>query len=332
MTPRNDVDLFADAVRRLDRAFEHAQIDEEALEKLKHPKAILQVSIPVHMDDGSLRVFTGYRVRYNDTRGPTKGGIRYHPDVDLSEVKALAFWMTFKSSRPRLPPSGIGLPVITAGVWRRVILLYSSIYPAHDHGVGVDVGRRHVGLGADEVGNLLNESPAEPFQLHWRKLFGIDDNAALAAAERQADRRTLERHPEGQRLDLRPIDVGMIADAALGWPTGVVVANTVAGEDTQRTVVHADRNRHLLHGLGVFEFIQSLFVDLSVLEGTVQPPHGIGKQVYVVLGRHGVVGCHGILMLQKVFIQLFTSRAFQTVVSQWLLYQPTPLMSFHSVD
>ena len=84
-------DLFDDAIRRLDRAFQFAEIDEEAVERLKHLKQILQVSIPVRMDDGSLRVFTGYRVRHDDTRGPTKGGIRYHPDVDPAEVKALPF-------------------------------------------------------------------------------------------------------------------------------------------------------------------------------------------------------------------------------------------------
>lgn len=99
-------DIFEDAIKRLDRAFTYAEIDPEALEKLKHPKAVFQVSIPVRMDDGSLRVFQGYRVRYNDTRGPTKGGIRYHPDVDLSEVKALAFWMTCKCAVVGIPFGG----------------------------------------------------------------------------------------------------------------------------------------------------------------------------------------------------------------------------------
>ncbi len=98
--------LFADAINRLDKAFEYAQIDPEALEKLKHTKAILEVSIPVRMDDGTLRVFTGYRVRHDNTRGPTKGGIRYHPDVDLDEVKALAFWMTCKCAVVGLPYGG----------------------------------------------------------------------------------------------------------------------------------------------------------------------------------------------------------------------------------
>ena len=99
-------DVFSDAIRRLDRAFEHARIDEEALEKLKHPKAILQVSIPVRMDDGSLRIFDGIRVRHDDTRGPTKGGIRYHPHVSLDEVKALAFWMTCKCAVVGIPYGG----------------------------------------------------------------------------------------------------------------------------------------------------------------------------------------------------------------------------------
>jgi len=101
-----DTDIFEDAIGRLDRAFQYAEIDQEAVERLKHPKQILEVSIPVRMDDGSLRVFTGFRVRHDDTRGPTKGGIRYHPDVNLAEVKALAFWMTFKCAVAGLPYGG----------------------------------------------------------------------------------------------------------------------------------------------------------------------------------------------------------------------------------
>jgi len=100
------ISLFDDAIKRLDRAGEIAQIDPEALQRLKHPKAILQVSIPVRMDDGSLRIFEGYRVRHDNTRGPTKGGIRYHPNVSLDEVKALAFWMTCKCAVVGIPYGG----------------------------------------------------------------------------------------------------------------------------------------------------------------------------------------------------------------------------------
>ena len=106
MTDSGTGQVFADAIRRLDRAFEYARIDEEALLKLKHPKAILQVSIPLRMDDGSLEIFEGYRVRHDDTRGPTKGGIRYHPAVSLDEVKALAFWMTCKCAVVGIPYGG----------------------------------------------------------------------------------------------------------------------------------------------------------------------------------------------------------------------------------
>lgn len=98
--------IFADAIRRLDRAAEIAEIDPEALEKLKLPRAVLQVSIPVRMDDGALRIFQGYRVRHDDTRGPTKGGIRFHPGVNLGEVKALAFWMTCKCAVAGIPFGG----------------------------------------------------------------------------------------------------------------------------------------------------------------------------------------------------------------------------------
>ena len=106
MSISNDSDVFSDAIKCLDRAARHAQIDDEALEKLKPPKAILQVSIPLRMDDGSLRIFTGYRVRHDDTRGPTKGGIRYHQDANLAEVKALAFWMTCKCAVVGIPFGG----------------------------------------------------------------------------------------------------------------------------------------------------------------------------------------------------------------------------------
>ena len=101
-----DSDLFMNAKHQLDGAFQHIQISHEAQECLRHPKTVVQVSIPVRMDDGSLRVFQGYRVRYDDTRGPTKGGIRYHPSVNLPEVTTLAFWMTFKCAVVNLPFGG----------------------------------------------------------------------------------------------------------------------------------------------------------------------------------------------------------------------------------
>lgn len=98
--------LFSDASKRLAQALKFVAISEDAIEHLKYPKASLSVSIPVRMDDGSLRFFPGYRVRYDDTRGPTKGGVRYHPGVNLDEVQSLAFWMTFKCAALNLPYGG----------------------------------------------------------------------------------------------------------------------------------------------------------------------------------------------------------------------------------
>ncbi|MCL2924829.1 MAG: Glu/Leu/Phe/Val dehydrogenase [Trichodesmium sp. MAG_R04] len=98
--------LFDDASRRLETALKYVFLSEDTKERLKYPKATLMVSIPVRMDDGSLRVFQGYRVRYDDTRGPTKGGIRYHPNISIDEVKSLAFWMTFKCAVVSLPFGG----------------------------------------------------------------------------------------------------------------------------------------------------------------------------------------------------------------------------------
>lgn len=98
--------LYKEALLRLDNASTLATIDSEAVEKLKHAKACLEVSIPVRMDDGQLKIFTGYRVHHNSIRGPTKGGIRFHPEVSLSEIKALAFWMTIKCAVVGIPFGG----------------------------------------------------------------------------------------------------------------------------------------------------------------------------------------------------------------------------------
>jgi len=88
--------LFADALRQIDAAAIHADVDTETVHRLRLPRLVSSVTIPVRMDDGSLELFEGHRVRFDDTRGPAKGGIRFHPNVSLDELKALALWMTCK--------------------------------------------------------------------------------------------------------------------------------------------------------------------------------------------------------------------------------------------
>jgi glutamate dehydrogenase (NAD(P)+) len=94
------------AMIQLDRAGEKMNIEPLVLERLRHCKRILTVSVPVRMDDGTLKVFEGYRIQHNLDRGPAKGGIRYHPQVSLDEVKALSFWMTMKCAVVNLPYGG----------------------------------------------------------------------------------------------------------------------------------------------------------------------------------------------------------------------------------
>lgn len=79
---------------------------EDFIKKLSHPNREVRISIPVLMDDGRLEIFEGYRVEHNNARGPYKGGIRYHPDTDINEVKALAFWMALKCAVINIPMGG----------------------------------------------------------------------------------------------------------------------------------------------------------------------------------------------------------------------------------
>lgn len=99
-------DVFADAMRQLENAYQYLKVSPDAKAILSKPKRVVEISIPVRMDDGSLKVFTGYRVQYNDARGPAKGGIRFHPSVTLSEVKALSFWMMIKCAVVNIPYGG----------------------------------------------------------------------------------------------------------------------------------------------------------------------------------------------------------------------------------
>ena len=99
-------DAFKNAVKQLENAAKIIDLDGSILEILKHPKRILTVNIPVLMDSGKIEVFKGYRCQYNDALGPFKGGIRFHPDVNISEVKALSAWMTWKCSVVGIPYGG----------------------------------------------------------------------------------------------------------------------------------------------------------------------------------------------------------------------------------
>ena len=103
---REELNPFKIAQRQFETAADYLELDESTRQVLKNAKRQLVVSIPVRMDGGEVRVFEGYRVQHNIARGPAKGGIRFHPNVTLDEVKALASWMTWKCATVGIPYGG----------------------------------------------------------------------------------------------------------------------------------------------------------------------------------------------------------------------------------
>ena len=97
---------FENAMSQLDKVVKIKNFNPEFIEKLRQPDRDVRVTIPVTMDDGTLKIFEGYRVEYNNALGPYKGGIRYHQDTEINEVKALAFWMTIKCAVAGIPMGG----------------------------------------------------------------------------------------------------------------------------------------------------------------------------------------------------------------------------------
>ncbi|MBI4311103.1 MAG: glutamate dehydrogenase, partial [Chloroflexi bacterium] len=97
---------YAIAMTQFNAVADRLGLDDGVRALLSFPKRELTTHFPVKMDDGSIRVFTGYRIQHNLARGPAKGGIRYHPQVSLGEVRALAMWMTWKCAVVNIPYGG----------------------------------------------------------------------------------------------------------------------------------------------------------------------------------------------------------------------------------
>ncbi len=97
---------FENALKQFDAAAKVMKLSDDQIAMIKEPRRVTEVKLPVRMDDGRIEVFKGFRVQHNIARGPAKGGIRFHPDVNVDEVKALAFWMTFKCAVVNIPMGG----------------------------------------------------------------------------------------------------------------------------------------------------------------------------------------------------------------------------------
>src|ERR1700728_3090707 len=106
MAPREELNPFRIAQIQFDMAAEVLKLDPGLRQVLRTPRRVLEVAIPVKLDNGQVKVFSGFRVQHSIARGPAKGGIRYHPNVTLDEVRALASWMTWKTAAVNIPYGG----------------------------------------------------------------------------------------------------------------------------------------------------------------------------------------------------------------------------------
>ena len=106
MAPREDLNPYRIAQLQFDMAAEFLKLDSGLRQILRTPRRVLEVAIPIKLDNGQVKVFTGYRVQHNVARGPAKGGVRFHPNLSLDEVRALASWMTWKTATVNIPYGG----------------------------------------------------------------------------------------------------------------------------------------------------------------------------------------------------------------------------------
>lgn len=104
--PNPSLSTFENALKQFDAAAKVLNLTSNQVATIKEPRRIVEVRLPVRMDDGRIEVFKGYRVQHSFTRGPAKGGVRFHPNVDMDEVKALALWMTYKCAVVNVPFGG----------------------------------------------------------------------------------------------------------------------------------------------------------------------------------------------------------------------------------
>lgn len=130
------LNTFQIAQQQVKAAIDRLDYSPAAYDILKQPMKVLTVELPLRMDDGSVKVFTGFRAQHNDAIGPLKGGVRYHPEVTLEEVKALSMWMTFKCSVVGLPYGGgkggiiVDPKELSSGELERLTRLYTeAIFP-----------------------------------------------------------------------------------------------------------------------------------------------------------------------------------------------------------
>ena len=212
-----DTPTFRLAVAQFDQAAESMELDHNLRERLKLPQRSLIVSVPIRMDDGRVEVYTGYRVQHDSSRGPTKGGIRYHPDVNLGEIAALAMWMTWKCALADLPYGGAkgGITIAPKQLSRPELQRLTRRYAAEIFpliGPEKDVPAPDVGTDAQVMAWIMDTSVSK-----W----GIRCQASSQASPYRLEEASDVRRPPAAEWFMSPWKHFAISSSTFGtqpWP------------------------------------------------------------------------------------------------------------------
>ena len=248
--------LFQDAIKQLEDASKIMGLDPNVAERLKYPKRALQVSVPIRLDDGTVKTFIGYRVQHNLTLGPGKGGIRFHPGVDLSETAGLAMLMTFKCALVGLPYGGAkgGICVDPTLLSRQELQALTRRYATE---INMIIGP-HIDIPAPDIGT--DSQTMSWFMDTYSQIKGYTDGAVVTG---------------------KPIDLGGSLGRAESTGKGVVFCVNFAAEKIGMTI---DQNTTVaIHGFGKVAIPAAYdlkaqgakIVALSDISGGVYDPNGL---------------------------------------------------------
>jgi glutamate dehydrogenase (NAD(P)+) len=299
--------MLATALAQLDTAFDRLNLDDGLRAIIRQPERELTVAVPIRRDDGSVSVFTGYRVQHSSARGPCKGGIRYHPRVDMDEVRALAMLMTLKCAAANLPfggaKGGVSVDPFSLSEWEleRLTRRYAAMIlpllgggrdiPAPD----VNTGERTMAWFMDTIsmlqGHLVREiTTGKPIALGGSegRTEATGRGVAIATAEMLRRR---GRDPAGVSVAVQGFgNVGQYAANILASEYGckVVALSDVSdalynsgGLDLPAITAHARRNpAHLLAGYGTNGHVDHITnVELLMLDVDVLIPAALEDQI-----------------------------------------------------
>ncbi len=285
------ITAFGNATRQFDEAARVLGLSDNQIAIVKLPRLTVQANLPVRMDDGSIRIFEAYRVQHNKARGPAKGGIRFHPDVNLDEISALSFWMTFKCAVSGIPMGGGkgGVVVDPGAISYTELERLSRRYIAElfeFFGPDVDVPAPDVGTNSQIMGWMM-----DTYIMHARrytpaaitgKPLEIGGSAGRVAATARGLLFCVRRWAQRTGRQLRGMSVAVQGFGNVGsWSSRllaedgcrVVAISDVTGAyhnpdgiDVEGAITHAQANRGLLTGYEKTAGVRKLDRAMEILE------------------------------------------------------------------